>query len=259
MLNLFVILLNLYASNIILIDDFNSYNSTSDFFKNWKSRSSNYKKTLDENSYYYFINDTDKENKFLCSSLRLEPFDYKRTDIDKINLIIGDKDIRSVSIYKDYWDKRFYIGSRYHRKDKEIYLNWDWMAYVLPTGADNEIKEKADNAISVYVVLYHSWMNFKTLKYIWSTTNERGPVKRFLDHKEKREIVLDNNHSPLKKWLHKSVNISEDIKKYWPQIYNNVEIIAVAVMADSDDLKKPSYACVNNIKLEIKDIEKKTN
>jgi len=250
---LFFLFSYLFSTNIILVDDFNSYKNTTDFLKNWKSRSSNYKKILEENSYYYFINDTNKEDKFLCSALRFEPLDYKRADIKNIKTILDNKDIKSVSMYKDYWDKRFYIGSKYHKKEKEVYLNWDWIAYLLPDGADNEIKEKADNAISIYVVFYHSWMNFKTLKYVWSSTNKLGPVKAFLDHKSKREIVVDNKESYLKKWISKSINISNDIKTYWPDIYNEVEIIAVAVMSDSDNLKKPSYACVNNISIEIKD------
>lgn len=253
MFKVFLLFINIYSNNFILVDDFNSYKSTNDFLKEWKSRSSNYKKILDENSYYYFINDTNKEDKYLCSALRLEPKDYKRLDIKNTNTSLNNTNIKSVSIYKDYWDKRFYIGSKYHKKNKKVYLNWDWIAYLLPDGADNEIKEKSDNAISVYVVLYHSWMNFKTLKYVWSSSNKLGPVKVFLDHKSKREIVVENFDTKLNTWINKSVNISEDIKTYWPDIYNDVEIIAVAVMSDSDNLKKPSYACVNNISLEIKD------
>lgn len=246
-------------SEEILIDDFNSYKDTNSFLKEWKSRSKDYKKTLKANDYYYFINDSNPKDKILCSSLRQIPKDFTRIDIKKPNMVTDSSQIKSVSMYKDYWYHRLYIGDKYHEKNKEVLLTFKWMAKLLPIGADNDDPKISDNAISVYIVLYHSWMNFKTLKYVWSSSNKIGPVKRYLNDKKKREIVIDNSNSKLDTWINKKLNISQDIKKYWPKIYNDVEIIAVAVMADSDNVYKASYACVDDINIEIIDASKKVS
>lgn len=249
---IFFLLFNLVFLEEILVDDFNAYKNTNDFLKIWKSRTSNYKETLDNNSYYYFLNDTDSKNKFLCSALRQIPSDYLNKELKNPKITLDDSVIKSFSIYKNYWEQRIYIGKNYHKKNKLIQLSWRWLAKQLPEGADNDLKEKADNAIAVYVVLYNSWMNFKTLKYVWASSEKTGPVERFLNDDKKREIVVDNKLSPLNTWIDKKINISEDLKKFWPKLYNDFEIIGIAVMADSDNVKKPSYACVDDIKLEVK-------
>lgn len=249
---IFLLLINFIFSEEILVEDFNSYKNTSDFLKVWKSRTSGYKDTLEQNSYYYFLNDTDSKNKFLCSALRQVPSDYTIKDLKNPKVTLDDKTIKAFSIYKNYWEKRIHIGKDFHKKNKLVYLSWNWLAKQLPEGADNELKEKSDNAIAVYVVLYNSWMNFKTLKYVWSSSEKIGPVELYLKDEKKKEIIVDNKKSPLNVWINKSINISDDIKKFWPKLYNDFEIIGIAVMADSDNIKKPSYACVDDIKLEIK-------
>ena len=103
---------NIYAENL-LIDNFNNYKTTKQFLKTWKSRSKGYKKTLKKNSYYYYIKNESSHNKVLCSSLRKNPHDFIRTDIKKVQHITNrTSKIKSVSIYKDYWDKEIEMECR---------------------------------------------------------------------------------------------------------------------------------------------------
>jgi hypothetical protein len=243
---------------IINIDDFENYTDTKDFINTWKSRSDNYKETLKSNAYYYYINDKNPKNKYLCTALRMLPSDgYKRKDLSDKDLkqILNETDnVPSVSLYKNYWDTSIPIAKFFHKSGKDVFLEWDWIAYKLPTGADNTVKEKDDNAISIYAVLYPGWMTFRYLKFNWSPMQILGELERFKIHDKKREYILRNAKDPLNKWVHQSVNISELIKSNWPKYYNSSEIIGIAVMSDSDDSKKPSNACIDNIKLVIKPI-----
>lgn len=249
-------------TSTVLIDDFSSYKDTEDFLDTWKSRSNSYKKTLKENSYYYYLRPDpfNHSRNCLCSALREYPKDFVRTDIpsDKIKMVVGSEGkVRSVNIYKDYWLKKIKLYN-YHKNDQEVLLEWDWMAYKLPEGALDEVDGQDDHAIAVYAVLYTGWMNFKTIKYVWSATGNTGmiPAEMTTDE-DKRVYIASNKNTPMGKWVHVSVNLSEAIKEFMPSKYDDVSIAAISVMADSDDVKKPSQACVKDIKLVIQPAKKK--
>jgi hypothetical protein len=276
-----ILILNLnfiFADKIIELENFNSYKNTSEFLDTWKSRSKYYKNTLEDNSYYYYIknredknsNKKDKTksknskkdkkhkecNKILCSALRMYPKDFKRKDIEEkdIKMTLGTKDkLSSVGMYKDYWNDPINFGKRYHNKGKEVFLEWEWMAKVLPTGADEEKRKISDSAMSVYVVLYLGWYRFRIIKYTWSATEKKGLLNSTKNLASKRTFVIRNKNDKLNTWYKESVNVSKVIKEFLPKNYTSILFIAVSVMADSDDFKHPSSACVDNMKLRIKD------
>lgn len=231
------------SAEIIEIDDFSSYKNRDEFLKNWKSRSKNYKKVLNENPFYYYIKE-DKNNKILCSALRMNP-----ENKDDLNL----KDsIPAISVYKDYWKKDIDIG-KLHKQGKKVYLEWEWIVYKTPEGTDESIPSLDDNVLSVYPVLHLGWIRFRSIKYIWSSSKNIGAVERYKKEKEKRAYVIRNSNDKLGVWYKESINISEHIKDFLPDYYNNLSIVGIAVMSDSDNTKKPSYGCVDNIKLVIRD------
>ena len=241
-----------FSQEVILVEDFNSYKDTSDFLDTWKSRVDGYKKVLKENPYYYYLRPDpfEKNKKCLCSSLRMLPKDFERKDIDtsKIDLSSNDKHIKSVSIYKDYWLKKIKAGD-FHKAGKKVFLEWEWLANKLPEGA-LEVKDKDDHAIAVYVVVYVGWMRFRTIKYVWSSTDQTGLVPGDLvDDQNKMVRIVSNNKTPLGKWVHVSVDVSEDMKKFLPSHYEDLSIAGIAVLSNTDNLKKPSEACIKDIKI----------
>ncbi len=253
---------SLHADSTMLIDDFSSYKDTKDFLHTWKSRSSDYKKTLKENSYYYYLRPDpfDPGKNCVCSALREYPTNYVRTDIpaDDIKMVVGTEGkVKSVNIYKDYWLKKIKLYN-YHKKGEEAFLEWDWLAYKLPYGALDEVKGQDDHAIAIYAVLYTGWLEFKTIKYVWSATSNMGmiPPEQTTDE-DKRVYIVSNNKNPMGKWVHVSVNLSEAIKEFLPDDYDNISIAAISMMADSDDAKKPSQACVKDIKITFKSAKQK--
>ena len=241
-----------YPQETVIIDDFSSYKDTTQFLSSWNSRVDGYKQTLKDNSYYYYLrpDPLSKDKKYLCSSLRMFPKDFVRTDVkpEDIKMILGDGYIKSVSLYKDYWLKKIRIGDL-HERGKEVFMEWDWMANKLPEGA-LEVKEKDDHAIAVYAVIYIGWMRFRVIKYVWSSTDGTGIIPSEIVKDENKMVsIVSNKKTPLGKWVHVRVNLSEDIKKFLPDNYNDVSISAVAVLSNSDNVKKPSEACIRDIKL----------
>ncbi len=246
-----------WSEETILIDDFNSYKDTKDFLEVWKSRRDGYKKILNNNSYYYYLRPDPfiPEKKCLCSALREYPKGYVRTDIpsEDIKMVIGPEgEVKAVTIYKDYWLKKIKINNC-HNQGKEVFLEWEWMAYKLPEGALDEVEGMDDHAMSLYAVLYIGWMRFRVIKYIWSATDNTGmiPVEKTTD-KDKRVYIASNKKTPLGKWIKVSVNLSKAIKDFMPDRYDDVTIAAISLLADSDDVKKPTQACIRNIKLVVR-------
>jgi len=181
-----------YPQETVIIDDFSSYKDTTQFLSSWNSRVDGYKQTLKDNSYYYYLrpDPLSKDKKYLCSSLRMFPKDFVRTDVkpEDIKMILGDGYIKSVSLYKDYWLKKIRIGDL-HERGKEVFMEWDWMANKLPEGA-LEVKEKDDHAIAVYAVIYIGWMRFRVIKYVWSSTDGTGIIPSEIVKDENPDLIL---------------------------------------------------------------------
>ena len=241
-----------YCNETIIVDDFSSYKDTSDFLDTWESRVDGYKKTLKQNSYYYYLRPDpyEKGKNCLCSSLRMFPKGFVRKDIEPkdIKMTMDGGPIKAVSIYKDYWLKKIKIG-KFHKEGKRVFLEWEWLANKLPVGA-LETKNNDDHAMAVYVALHLGWTNFRTIKYVWSSTSDLGPIPANVTKDKKKMVsIVSNSKTPLGKWIKVKVDLSKDIKKFLPNRYNDLSIAAVAVLSNSDNLKKPSEACVRNIKL----------
>ncbi len=243
-----------YSQEIVTIDDFSSYKDTTQFLNSWSSRVDGYKQTLKDNSYYYYLRPDPFNNnkKCLCSSLRMYPKDFVITDIkpEDIKMVLGDGYIKSIGLYKDYWLNKIRIGN-FHKERKEVFMEWDWMASKLPDGA-LEINGKDDHAIAVYAVIYIGWMRFRVIKYVWSSTDGMGVIPSEITKDENKMVsIASNKNTPMGQWVHVRVNLSEDIKKFLPGRYNDVSIAAIAVLSNSDNVKKPSEACIRDMKLTI--------
>lgn len=243
---------------IIPLDNFDQYKDTSDFFDTWTSRSDGYKKTLKENSYYYYIKEDakDPKNKQLCSSLRQFPKDFIRQDLDAQNIkMVTDNttQIPSVTIYKSYWGNSIKLGKKYHKEGKEAFLEWDWVVYKLPEGSDEYVLDLNDSAIAVYPIFNAGAWRFRSIKFIWSATNHpQGIVPWTLKEKDVRYYILENKNSELGVWKHESVNISKIIKEFLPERYDSIAFVAISVLANTANVKKSSAACVDNLELILK-------
>jgi hypothetical protein len=238
------------------IENFNEYKDTNDFLSSWSSRDKGYEKTLENNSYYYYIKEDPKnnKNKYLCSSLRMVPKDFIRTDIDseKIKMVVDDSPVNSVTIYKSYWSRPIRIGKNYHKKEKEVFLEWDWIVNKLPEGSDENIKELNDSAIAIYAVLSFGMWRFKSIKFVWSATDKKGLVPLWSNEDDIRVYIVANKNDKLGVWKHESINLSKAIKDFVPEKYDSVSLIAISILSDTDTAKKKSSACIDNIKLRIK-------
>ncbi|MBN1130253.1 MAG: DUF3047 domain-containing protein [Chitinispirillaceae bacterium] len=131
------------------------------------------------------------------------------------------------------------IGKRvYSRGAGMRFLLWRWRAHVLPEGARENDKKKADSGAGVYVIFRgHFWMN-NIVKYVWSTTLPPGTVTQSPYSSRTKIIVVRSGAEKLGSWIAEKVNVHDDYRRLYSA--EPPEIVAIGIMSDADNTR--SYA-----------------
>lgn len=127
-------------------------------------------------------------------------------------------------------------------------LSWKWRVLKLPEGADERYKERADSAAAVYVIFEERFGRRKVLKYVWSSslpvgTSTESPYDSIIC--KTKVIVLENQNSPLDRWISEEVNVYKDYKCTFGGEPRKVE--AIGIMSDSDNTKSQAIAHYTDI------------
>ena len=129
------------------------------------------------------------------------------------------------------------------------YLEWEWKAEILPTGADERELGKNDSAASVYVVWNVGFpMQAKALRFAWSSTVKEGTFyQRRLKHDN--ITILESGTENLHKWVKERVNVRELFNKHILLPEDNRKPYALALTTDADATNSKAQAYYANFKL----------
>jgi Protein of unknown function (DUF3047) len=124
-------------------------------------------------------------------------------------------------------------------------LRWTWRAMTLPKGGNECESGKGDSAASVYV-LWKRGLKYYALKYVWSTTGERGAVcgkKRspFLA----QDIVIAESGYPVGVWKTEEIDLAAEFRKHFADGDASAavpDLKGVGIMSDGDQTHSPSSA-----------------
>lgn len=128
------------------------------------------------------------------------------------------------------------IGMRYCYNAKEYpVLNWKWRVLNLPANANESIRKLSDSGAGVYVIFRGPFKLNRMIKYVWSTTLQKGVVTESPFNSLVKIVVLQSgmNQNQSGKWLMEKVNVYEDFQRLFGAEPPMIE--AVAIMSDSDN------------------------
>ena len=148
----------------------------------------------------------------------------------------------------DSKDDAIQIGKKIE-VDLEQYpiLTWKWKVDKLCEGANEKFKKTGDSPAAIYVVFPHwkKW-NPTAIKYVWSASDLPVGYKTQSPYaSDTKIIILQNNLSPLGKWIEQKVNVRADYESFWGKSLKKVQL--VAIMSDSDNTKKEAIAAYDDI------------
>lgn len=121
-------------------------------------------------------------------------------------------------------------------------LSWQWRARTLPSGGREDDKKLNDSAAGVYVVFDRGLIEAvpKVIKYVWSSSLEKGKEFASPSSNKVRILVLESGKPEEEKWLCEKVNVYDDYKRLYKEEPPKVKYLAV--MTDADDTKSYSAA-----------------
>ncbi len=129
-------------------------------------------------------------------------------------------------------------------------LTWKWKVEKLCEGGNENHKSTGDSPAGVYVV-FPSWKkwNPKAIKYVWSASAlPKGYKTKSPYASDTKIIVLENNKSPLGKWVEERVNVRADYEAFWGKSPKKVKLIGI--MTDSDNTKTEAKAAYDDLAFE---------
>ncbi|MFO8166212.1 MAG: DUF3047 domain-containing protein [Desulfatiglandales bacterium] len=112
------------------------------------------------------------------------------------------------------------------------YLKWQWRVVKLPQGGDERFKETGDSAAAIYVI-FEGFIRPDTIKYVWSASLPLGTTTQSPYNSKTKIVVLQNQDSPLDKWITETVDVYADYKRLFEREPNQVQ--AIGLMSDSDN------------------------
>ncbi len=122
------------------------------------------------------------------------------------------------------------------------YLSWEWKVDNVHEITDQRVKTGDDFPARIYVVVNYGRFPWQTLalNYVWSNipvnelpNNEIAWPNPFTS--KAMMIAVDGGKAGLGEWREYTVNVKEDIKKYFDKDIDTIS--AIAVMNDSDNHK----------------------
>ena len=128
------------------------------------------------------------------------------------------------------------------------FLEWDWRANILPTGAREDDDRKNDSGAGFYVVFSIEGFILKrpkAIKYVYSTTL---PVGTVVSYGKLKVIVASSGLDGIGKWTTVKRDVVADYKEVFGDSPPNKPLF-IRLWADSDDTKSEASADFDNIAL----------
>lgn len=121
-------------------------------------------------------------------------------------------------------------------------LSWKWRVHKLPRGAVENVRKRSDSAAGVYVIFHGVLKLNKIIKYVWSTSLQKGVVTESPFNPNVKIVVLKsgNEGNLLGQWVDEVVNVKSDYEKLFQSKPPIVE--AVAILSDADNTESTAEA-----------------
>ena len=112
----------------------------------------------------------------------------------------------------------------------------------LPNGAAENVRKRSDSAAGVYVIFHGALKLNKIIKYVWSTTLQKGTLTESPFNSNVKIVVLKsgNEGNLLGQWVNEIVNVQSDYEKIFKAKPPIVE--AVAILSDADNTESIAEA-----------------
>jgi Protein of unknown function (DUF3047) len=120
------------------------------------------------------------------------------------------------------------------------FLSWRWRAHVLPLAGNEKLKKKDDSGASVYVFFPGPLIVKRILKYVWSTTLPIGTRTVSPFYGGMKIVVLRSGNDSLGAWVHETVNILDDYKKFFGSVPEKA--LGIALLSDGDNTNSAAEA-----------------
>ncbi|MDZ7773413.1 MAG: DUF3047 domain-containing protein [Balneolaceae bacterium] len=115
-------------------------------------------------------------------------------------------------------------------------LSWRVRAHELPDNADEDVSDRNDSVVSVYVVFEFGHVLFrkvpKSIRYSWSTTRETGSQFSKLFGNQKI-LVIESGEARTGEWVTFERNIYEDYRELFGETPPK-QPLAILVLSDGD-------------------------
>ncbi len=137
-------------------------------------------------------------------------------------------------------------------------LTWRWRVSQFPTGANEYEKGKTDNAASLYVTFYVSFIGVpRSIKYIWSNTLPACETFKKEGTGKATNTVIETGTGRTGVWIKESINIYEHYKTIFGE-YPPDEIAGIAIRTDADGTSSRAIADYDDI-LAVSECDSKCN
>jgi hypothetical protein len=155
--------------------------------------------------------------------------------------IVNDNGNRFVKIKSQGGNTSIGIRTSFDPVEYQL-LNWRWRVYKLPRGAVENIRKRSDSAAGVYVIFHGVLKLNKIIKYVWSTSLQKGIVTESPFNPNVKIVVLKtgNEGDLLGQWVNETVNLWSDYERIFKSKPPIVE--AVAILSDADNTESIAEA-----------------
>jgi len=124
-------------------------------------------------------------------------------------------------------------------------VRWSWRARTLPKAGDECTQGKGDSAAVVYLT-WKRGLRYYTLKYVWSTSGEKGRVcARKRNPFVAQDTIIVESGPPLNTWRNVEVDINAEFRKHFEAGDMQAKVpdfIGIGIMSDGDQTKSESSA-----------------
>ena len=121
-------------------------------------------------------------------------------------------------------------------------LSWKWRVHKLPKGAVESVRKRSDSAAGVYVIFHGALKLNRIIKYVWSTSLQKGVVTESPFNPNVKIVVLHSGNEVdlIGLWVNEIVNVENDYKRLFGSKPPSID--AVAILSDSDNTKSVAEA-----------------
>ncbi|MDI6704460.1 MAG: DUF3047 domain-containing protein [bacterium] len=127
------------------------------------------------------------------------------------------------------------------------FLNWRWKVIELPKNGDERYKRSVDSGASIYIIFKNpSIFSSKTLRYCWSTTLPVGAIVTSPYYSGSKIIVVESGDKKVGRWVMEKRNVYLDFKKVFKD-KEPEKVRAIAILSDSDNTRSLAEAYYDDI------------